>query len=119
MDTSEMRNLATRLVADAADARIDDASFRRRALRIANKLQRQSQPQSRYVFVAVPRGDGANSSIAVRADTFDELARALGGKRAVTAAARKIALRFRPEAGVSRSHYVRSRLEARAAGRAA
>ena len=118
--TVELRKLAARIVADAADVRIDDASFRRRALRIANKLQRESQRlgqarPARYVFVAVPRGDGGTASISIAVDTFDELARALGGRREVAAAARKLALGFRPETGLSRSNYVRRRLQQKAA----
>lgn len=118
--TDELKKLAARIVADAADDRIDDASFRRRALRVANQLQRESQRMAearpaRYVFVAVPRGDGGTASISIAVETFDALAQALGGRREVAAAARRLALGFKPESGLSRSNYVRRRLQQRAA----
>lgn len=130
--------LIARLRASAADPSIEDAAFRTLAKRIAQQLAKlpeaaltprsrirvgrtagrpnQAQPAgARYVFVAVPNGRGGTASVSVSKPVFSEMARALGGAAAVTALARKVAAGHKPESGVSRSRYVRLRLEQRAA----
>lgn len=134
--TTQVRDLAAKIAADARDDRIDDAAFRRRARRAAAKLQQlleeQASPparrsgrpaspskaapaQSRYVFVAVPNGTGGMTSVSIVNSIFDELAKALGGRNQVTALARKLALSHKPDSGISRSAYVLRRLQQRAA----
>lgn len=133
--TTQVRDLAAKIAADAKDDRLDDAAFRRRARRAAAKLQqlleeqapparRSGRPaspskgapaQSRYVFVAVPNGTGGMTSVSIVNSVFDELAKALGGRNQVTALARKLALSHKPNSGMSRSAYVLRRLQQRAA----
>ena len=120
---TDVKTLAARILADASDVRIDDATFRRRAMRLARTVQRETQQSAqaraaRYVFVAVPRGDGGTASISIAVDTFEELAGALGGRREVAAAARKLAAGYKPESGLSRTNYVRRRLQQLAARKA-
>lgn len=135
--------LIARLRSSAVDRSIDDAAFRALAKRIAQQLAKlpeatatatqrgrirvgrtagranQVQPAgARYVFVAVPNGRGGTASVSVLKPAFSEMARALGGPAAVTALARKVAAGHKPESGVSRSRYVRIRLEQRAARQA-
>lgn len=130
--------LIARLRASAVDRSIDDAAFRALARRIAQQLAKLPGPAAiprsrirvgrtagranpaqpaaaRYVFVAVPNGRGGTASVSVSKPVFSEMARALGGAAAVTALARKVAAGHNPESGVSRSRYVRIRLEQRAA----
>ena len=138
--STQVRDLAAKIAADAKDDRLDDAAFRRRARRAAAKLQqlleeeaplaprggraavpasRKSTPaQSRYVFVAVPNGTGGMTSVSIVNSVFDELAESLGGRNQVTALARKLALGHKPDSGVSRSAYVLKRLQQRAASAA-
>lgn len=117
MNTNELRSLAMRILADASDDRIDDATFRRRALRLANKLRRDSQA-ARYVFLQVGRSDGGAACVSIKAEDFAELAHAMGGRKAVSAAAKRVAVGYKADSGVSRSHYVRSRLQRRLLARA-
>lgn len=138
MPAPDLHKLIRRIVADAADAQLDDAAFRVRAQRAAKQLQRalgepptpatkrknapvnRARPAKRsgrsaYRFIAVPNGTGGTTSVSVANTTFDELAQALGGNAQVTALARKVAASHKSDSGVSRSAYVLKRLRQRAA----
>ena len=138
MPAPNLHKLIDRIVSDATDAQLDDATFRVRAQRIAKQLQRalaepaapaaarknaagkRGRPaapsrRSAYRFIAVPNGDGGTTSVSLSNDNFDELAHALGGNAQVTALARKVAASHKSDSGVSRSAYVLKRLRQRAA----
>lgn len=139
MPVSDPQKLLARIVADAADDRLDDASFRRRAERAGRRalraLEQSAAPAaargahaatgtagrrtiaaqpSPYRFVAVPNGAGGTTSVSLSASVFEELAQALGGPAKVAEHARKAAAGHKPDSGVSRSAYVRKRLQQRA-----
>lgn len=138
MPAPDLQKLIRRIVADAADSQLDDASFRIRAQRAAKQLQRalgeppapatkrrnavgdRGRPAGRsgrsaYRFIAVPNGTGGTTSVSVANTTFAELAQALGGNAQVTALARKVAASHKSDSGVSRSAYVLKCLRQRAA----
>lgn len=122
--------LVARILSDAASSHIDDATFRQRASRMVRRLQRELDQQlaeqaairkhsnvasaSRYKFIAVP-SEGGSTSVSILRSRFEELVRVLGSPQAVTALARKAASGFKPESGMSRSAYVRRRLQQRVA----
>ena len=139
MPAPNLHKLIDRIVSDATNAQLDDATFRARAQRIAKQLQRalaepaapaaaarknaagkRGRPaapsrRSAYRFIAVPNGDGGTTSVSLSNANFDELAQALGGNAQVTALARKVAASHKSDSGVSRSAYVLKRLRQRAA----
>lgn len=138
MPTDEVHKLLGRIVADAADERLDDAVFRRRTARAARQLQGMLEPhrhaarpragavstrnrladpsmrQPRYRYIAVPNGVGGTTSVSLSNSVFEELARAMGGPAKVTEQARKVAASHKPDSGMSRSAYVLRRLRQRA-----
>ena len=131
----DARSLA-RIVVDALDDRIDDATFRLRARRAAwellgaleqmRALSGSPQPlvcaeadrppgAARYKYVSVPNGRGGKTSVSISSDLFEQLAVALGGPTQVMSLARRLALSHPLGSNVSRSAYVRRRLQQRAA----
>lgn len=126
------RSLVASLLADAASDQLDDAGFRQRAARTAQRLQRGLERQrideeaarrrsaaasaARYKFIAVPR-PGGSASVSITRAEFDRLVGMLGSPQAVAGLARKVAPGYRPESGMTRSAYVRKRLLRHAAGR--
>lgn len=130
MTNTQMQALVGRILADAADTRIDDAAFRQRAKRAAARIGRAlgegaragragrraaAKAPPRYAFIAVPTVAGGVASISMPRPTYEALAAALGGAEQVNAMARKVALGHRPASGLSRSGYVRRRLQQLAA----
>lgn len=120
MAKSELQALVERMLANAADDRIDDVAFRRQATRLAARIERTlTQAASRYAFIAVPNGTGGMASVSMPRAIYEELATAVGGNDRLNALARKVACGYRPAAGMSRSAYVRKRLQHLAARSAA
>ena len=132
---NDARSLA-RIVVDALDDRIDDATFRLHARHAAWELigaleqirALSGSPQllpsaatdrqpgaARYKYVSVPNGRGGKTSVSISSDLFEQLAAALGGPTQVMALARRLALSHSLGSNVSRSAYVRRRLQQRAA----
>lgn len=123
--------LLARMAADAADEDLDDAAFRQRTLRAVKRLQRElvphptarsvrrsyagAKPSAAYRYIAVPNGAGGSTSVSLSSAAFEELAQVLGGAAQVNELARKAALGHKLESGISRSAYVRKRLQQRAA----
>ena len=123
--------LLARMAADANDDGLDDAAFRQRTLRAVKRLQRElvpqpavrparrsrasAKPSAAYRYIAVPNGAGGTTSVSLSGAAFEELAQTLGGAAQVNELARKAALGHKPESGISRSAYVRKRLQQRAA----
>ena len=136
---ADPQKLLARLIDQAADREIDDASFRRRMLRASRQLQNllgneaaPAAPAARtaararpaaaaaarpspYRYIAVPNGAGGTTSVSLSTEVFDELASAMGGPAKVAEQARKVAVGHKPDSGVSRSAYVLRRLQQRAA----
>lgn len=125
--STPLQLLIEQILEDASSKRIGDAAFRQRVRRVAAKLQRLADEQpaaprrprkpgaGQYVFIGVPTADGRITSISIAADTFAQFEQALGGRREVAAAARKVALGHKPESGMSRSAYIVRRLRQRVA----
>ena len=124
-------SLTEALLRAASDASLSDTEFRQKARRLAARLAKllgveapaakgralvkaSASPKSPYVFLAVPTADGQSTSISIARDLFDSLARKLGGREAAVGLARKAALQHKPESGVSRSSFVRNRLQRQA-----
>ena len=92
------------------------AATGRHADRASNRLRgTRGARQSAYRFIAVPNGAGGTTSISLSNATFEELARALGGPRQVSALARQVEHGHKLESGVTGSAYVLKRLRQRAA----
>lgn len=141
MPAADPQRLLARLIDQAADRNIDDASFRRRMLRASRPLQallgqeateaveaedkapaarsRLAKPAAArpapYRYIAVPNGSGGTTSVSLGVAVFDELAEALGGRAKLAEHARKAAAGHKPDSGMSRSAYVLRRLQQRAA----
>lgn len=130
---AQIRTELTKIASRATDGRVTDKAFRRMVLKtlpqlgvsvdtgkVNGKSARNAAGVSvplrtNYVFVAVPNGNNGTTSVSIRPDLFEQLAERLGGRSAVTTLARTFSQAFNPDSGVTRSHYVRSRLEKRAA----
>lgn len=139
--TADPQKLLARLIDQAADREIDDASFRRRMLRASRQLQNllgngheqaeaapAGKPAARgrapaapaarpspYRYIAVPNGSGGTTSVSLSIEAFEELAEVMGGPAKVAEHARKVAVGHKPDSGISRSAYVLRRLQQRAA----
>lgn len=116
-------SISAKLAAAARDSSLEDAVFRARAKRLASQLVKLIPAQGAasrrpggpaYHFITVDNGSGGTSSVSVRKEVFEALVEALGSRKAVTDLARKAALKYEPNAGLSRSAFVRLRLEQRA-----
>ena len=131
-------SLTEALLRAASDASLSDTEFREKARRLAARLAKllgvtaapaakgratakaattakaAATAKSPYVFLAVPTSDGQSTSVSIARELFDSLSRKLGGREAAVGLARKAALQHKPESGVSRSSFVRSRLQRQA-----
>lgn len=124
-------SLTEALLRAASDTSLSDTEFRQKARRLATRLAKllgvsaapakspaaakpSAAAKSPYVFLAVPTADGQSTSISIARDLFDSLARKLGGREAAVGLARKAALQHKPDSGMSRSSFVRNRLQRQA-----
>lgn len=108
--------VVTKLSAVVHDEQLDAAGLRRRVARLARQLVQllEVRPEpAPYEYISVKGTDGATSSVSIRKEEFAQMEQALGGRRAVIALAKQIALTWEFKSGVSRSAFVRERLERR------
>lgn len=125
-------NMAQALARAAFNTELGDREFReiarglvsRIVLALGGKLPAAAAPpkpatprsEARYRYLKVATASGAATSLSIRHDDMERMARALGSEAEVIARARKLALQWRPECGLKRTPWVRAELM-RAAGR--